>query len=136
NRDALHPVGDSSTSLKMRKGHYLADIEPILYQSRWQPCCCYDIFRSGLGSRRLPAATRRELAMTRMFPRWTPLALAVLIPLWLLALPAAADAQTRGGSRAAGGGGSRPAGGGGDAQGAVGTAVPRGGPGLGGYYGA
>ena len=64
--------------------------------------------------------------MKRMFPRWTRLALAVLIPLWLLALPAAADAQTRGGRREAGGGGSRPAGGGGDAQGAVGTAVPRG----------
>jgi PEGA domain-containing protein len=69
--------------------------------------------------------------MKRMFPRWSRLAMAVLIPVSLLALPAAADAQTRGGSRggggraAGGGGGSRAAGGGGG-QRAVGTAVPRG----------
>jgi PEGA domain-containing protein len=74
--------------------------------------------------------------MERIFPTWTGLAMALLIPAWLLAVPAAAGAQTRGGghgsgggggSRAAGGGGgSRAAGGGGRPQGAVGTAVPRG----------
>jgi len=82
--------------------------------------------------------------MKSTFPMWTHLAMAVVIPAWLLAVPAAADAQTRGGNRGAGdggsraaggdggsraaggGGGSSPAGGGGGTSTVVGTAVPRG----------
>src|SRR5437762_1095384 len=42
-----------------------------------------------------------------MYPRWTRLAMVVLIPLWLRELPTAADELTRGGRRGASGGDGR-----------------------------